>query len=325
MSGRLPVLALCLLPSCAALRAQLLRPVHVAHAPGSPGSGAKHLRAPVPRLLLDGVQHSGTAAFAAAFAASVVATVALHPMDTLKTRQQAAATADAGVWRGLSANVLKEAPDAAVFLAISEQLSQMLSQQPWFATHITMTLLLAGAAGDAVGSVFRLPAEVLCKRLQTDSGLCWHDALQGTSRQSWLAAWEAILFRDVPMGGLQIAAYRHAHVHLAPVLASIAAAVGASVPDSLSDCLAGLLAGACAAALTTPLDVLVTHAATSRPEADGARPRGPMQIGAELVRAEGPLSLTRGFGARTVYYAWVCGCFFGLYEAFRRALEAHGF
>jgi hypothetical protein len=65
----------------------------------------------------------------------------------------------------------------------------------------------------------------------------------------------------------------------------------ASVPDSLSDCLAGLLAGACAAALTTPLDVLVTHAATSRPEADGARPRGPMQIGAELVRAR-PLALT---------------------------------
>jgi len=86
-------------------------------------------------------------------------------MDTMKTRQQAtAADADAGsvgVWRGVEMNVLKEAPDAAVFLALSEQLSQSLAcHSPWCASHLTMTLLLAGAVGDAVGSIFRLPAEV---------------------------------------------------------------------------------------------------------------------------------------------------------------------
>ena len=45
---------------------------------------------------------------------------------------------------------------------------------------------------------------------------------------------------------------------------------------------------------------------------------------ATLVREQGLQSLTRGIGPRTVYYAWVCAAFFGLYEAFRRYFEAHG-
>ena len=115
----------------------------------SRSADAHRARAPV--ALVDGVAHSGTAAFAAAFGASVIATVAMHPMDTLKVRQQAESETTCGMWRGVSANVLKEAPDAAVFLAISETLSQSLAySSPWFASHLTMTLLLAGAVGEYV-------------------------------------------------------------------------------------------------------------------------------------------------------------------------------
>lgn len=163
---------------------------------------------------------------------------------------------------------------------------------------------------------------MLCKRLQTDSAVCWHEALSGTSRESWMAAWGAIVYRDVPFGGLQIAAYREAHDHLAtPMLAVL----GASLPDSASDCLAGLVAGACAAALTTPLDVVVTRAATAPPTPAGAHAPSPLEHGVRLVEEEGLASLTRGIGARTLYYAWVTAAFFGLYEALRRTLEAHGF
>ena len=184
-----------------------------------------------------------------------------------------------------------------------------------------------------MGSIFRLPAEVLCKRLQTDSAIGWSDALSGTSKASWIAAWEAIVYRDVPFGGLQIAAYREARLAIGASLT----AIGASLPDSASDCLAGLLAGACAAALTTPLDVLVTHVTTADEHTEGeegevgegatrsgGRRRSPLAVGATLVREQGVLSLTRGIGHRTVYYAWVCAAFFGLYEAFRRYFEAHG-
>lgn len=160
----------------------------------------------------------------AAFAASSISTIALHPLDTVKTRIQVGVDGSnpmlgdlvypgvAGLYRGLSLNVLKEAPDAAIFLAVSEAMSHSLAlQNPWFASHVTITLLLSGAAGDAIGSIFRLPAEVLCKKAQTsvaDEG--WATHLADTSFESWISAWSAILYRDVPMGGLQIATFHTA-------------------------------------------------------------------------------------------------------------------
>jgi len=42
----------------------------------------------------------------------------------------------------------------------------------------------------------------------------------------------------------------------------------------------------------------------------------------DLIREQGPLTLTRGLGYRTLYYAPLVGIFFGLYEHFRKMLEA---
>ena len=97
----------------------------------------------------------------AAFAASAMATALLHPIDTLKTRLQSGAYTVSparppvlrrlrpapdeparprlmtGLYTGLPANVLKEAPDAAVFLMVSEELSRTLAySSPWFASHL---------------------------------------------------------------------------------------------------------------------------------------------------------------------------------------------
>ena len=320
----------------------------------------------------------------AAFAASAVATSLLHPLDTLKTRLQSdaypvGASVDApvtrqqltsGLYKGLSANVLKEAPDAAVFLALSEELSRHLSvSSPWFASHLTVTLLLSGAIGDACGSVLRLPAEVVCKRLQTGSD-CWQGALADTSWEAWMESWAAIVARDVPLGALQIAiyasgrqairaarsraaaaaatatlaattpsdglndaAYAAGALPLMPLppdgglgtlgtLGSMVSADGAgamlsvggldsavvggqldgldrlaevlatALPDSLSDVLAGVLAGAVAAALTTPMDVIVTHVATTAHDGSGPPGRHPFQRGMDLIREQGSLTLS---------------------------------
>jgi hypothetical protein len=76
--------------------------------------------------------------------------------------------------------------------------------------------MLAGAAGDAAGSIFRLPAEVLCKRMQTHAGEVAEGngvlaTLASTPRGAWAASWAAILSRDVPFGGLQVAMYEQLH------------------------------------------------------------------------------------------------------------------
>jgi len=210
----------------------------------------------------------------------------------------------------LGANVLKEAPDAAIYLAICEQLSHTLVSNTWFASHLGFTFFVTGAIGDAAGTIVRLPAEVACKRLQTGSSTSIPGALADVSLQSWLAAWSAILLRDVPLGGLQVACYRECHDWVHELTSMLSTA-----PDVLSDVLAGMLAGAIAAAITTPLDVIVTHMATSH--ADSKPGYGALQVGAELVREQGLMTLTRGMGLRVLYFAPLVGCFFGLYEYFR--------
>jgi len=224
------------------------------------------------------------------------------------------------VYTGLPENVLKEAPDAAIYLAVCEQLSQSLSTNAWFASHLTLTLLLAGAIGDAVGTVVRLPAEVVCKRLQTGCASSVFAAFSDVSRDSWLACWSAILLRDVPLGGLQVAVYSASHAYAEAMASSLSPAS----PDAVADVIAGMVAGAAAAALTTPLDVVVTHTTTQPRQPDGGQPANALQVGLALVAEQGPLTLTRGMGLRVLYYAPLVGCFFGLYEYFRELLDAMG-
>ena len=295
------------------------------------------------------VAHSLLRDGTSAFAASALATTLLHPLDTLKTRIQSqryrvgangavvrtrprrelltdlhahAAHAPAhphtrqqqreraqlqplfaDLYTGLGSNILKEAPDAAVYLALYQCLSQALlaDEFGWWASHATLALLVAGAAGDAAGSVLRLPAEVACKRLQTGVA-AGGDALQALG--------------DVPLGGLQVAIYAEAQHSLHTTMEALQAAA----PDSAADVLAGVLAGGLAAALTNPLDVVVTHCATQ----EGGGGRGPLGLASDLVHEQGVGTLARGVGLRIAYYAPLVGAWFGLYEAFRGALDSVG-
>lgn len=96
-------------------------------------------------------------------------------------------------------------------------------------------------------------------------------------------------------------------------------AVSDATPEALTDVAAGIIAGAAAAALTTPLDVLVTHTLTTSGDADG---RGSLLSRArDLVHEQGPATLMRGIGLRTMYYAPQVGLFFGFYEFFRTLPE----
>lgn len=295
---------------------------------------------------------------ASAFVASALATAMLHPLDTVKCRLQSSAyTVEAlcpgegcvlgvpvppglvdlfrprlrrrrpvagsprqrlyaDVFTGLGAGVLKEAPDAAVYLAFYESLSRSLLVQPWWASHVVFALLIAGALGDAAGSVLRLPAEVLAKRLQTGTVATKQDGpgslFADTPLDEWLDSWGAILSRDMPFGGLQVAFFEESREFFH--------AVSDATPDALTDVAAGVIAGALAAALTTPLDVVVTHTLTTSGEAD-SRGRSALSRARDLVQEQGPATLLRGIGLRTMYYGPQVGLFFGFYEFFRTLPE----
>lgn len=97
-------------------------------------------------------------------------------------------------------------------------------------------------------------------------------------------------------------------------------AVSDATPDALTDVAAGVIAGALAAALTTPLDVVVTHTLTTSGEAD-SRGRSALSRARDLVQEQGPATLLRGIGLRTMYYGPQVGLFFGFYEFFRTLPE----
>ena len=136
------------------------------------------------------------------------------------------------------------------------------------------------------------------------------DALLEQSLAEWLSAWGAILARDVPMGGLQVAFFEtfryamqamhaaapDAAADVAAGAASVAAASAASfaAPDVVTDICAGALAGALAAAFTTPLDVLVTHILTTECAVlpDGTR-QSALCRARLLVEEQGALTLVR--------------------------------
>jgi hypothetical protein len=140
-------------------------------------------------------------------------------------------------------------------------------------------LTLAGAIGDALGSSFRTPLELTWKKLQTgesDDGLkTLLGFFQQGQIQTLLIAWAAVLCRDVPFAGLQIALF-----DVYKNLFSSLDDVGVSL--FLQRALWGAFAGGTAAVLTTPFDNLTTNLMTassssSSPSPSSTQGQGPGQ------------------------------------------------
>lgn len=138
-------------------------------------------------------------------------------------------------------------------------------------------LTLSGAVGDALGSVFRVPLELIYKQIQTGSSTSGSAYLGSLLRadggtRMLLLSWVAVLCRDVPFAGLQIALF-----DVYKTLFSSLDDAGLSI--FLQRALWGAFAGGTAAFLTTPFDNLTTNLMLAT-----QRPVGPTQ-GEESSRA----------------------------------------
>lgn len=255
----------------------------------------------------------------AAFVASALATLVVHPLDTVKTRVQVGVRGPQlmnGVYKGVLMNVLKEAPNAAIYLAVYEIFKEWLmgmSGVTFFRDLPLVTFMVAGALGDAVGSLVRVPTEIVNKRVQTGKNDNVKDAVTeivstGDGRSGMASAWQAVLMRDVPYGGLQIMLYE-----FGKVLLSAHPQWGGGVGG---DVIVGALSGMVAAMVTTPMDVLVTRLSVK--EGEG----GVGTVSRSIWEEEGIGGFCRGMWQRGLYYAPMIGLFFALYE-FNRGLLAH--
>lgn len=224
-----------------------------------------------------------------------------------------------GLYRGIVSNILKEAPNAAIYLAVYEILKNFLLSTSTFHNLPLLVFIIAGALGDAIGSIVRCPAEIVNKRLQlgvNDSGLeALRDAfLTAEGRQASSVAWGAVLLRDVPYGGLQIALYEFGRqlILTHPDATGLSAGV-------LTDVITGAAAGCVAAMVTTPADVLVTRLSVQNPQCylETRRYMGVVSTLQRILRDEGVGALFAGVFQRGAYYAPLIGLFFALYEATR--------
>eukprot|EP00469_Lotharella_globosa_P011909 CAMPEP_0167776000 /NCGR_PEP_ID=MMETSP0111_2-20121227/2879_1 /TAXON_ID=91324 /ORGANISM="Lotharella globosa, Strain CCCM811" /LENGTH=480 /DNA_ID=CAMNT_0007665993 /DNA_START=75 /DNA_END=1517 /DNA_ORIENTATION=- len=205
----------------------------------------------------------------AGMAAGVLSTLALHPIDTIKTRLQKGAknltdaVSQGNLYDGIVSNILKEAPNSAIYMTVVESVQTALLQA--IPNARLLALFLAGGFGDLIGSICRVPAEMLNKRLQTGMSPDIGDACSKTfftpeGRQLTRETWSVVIMRDVPHGAVQYMIFLGMHAPIAALLGHLA--LPASALPFLYDAIPGAIAGATGAYVTTPADVMVTNFAT---------------------------------------------------------------
>ena len=221
-------------------------------------------------------------ALCAAYVASAVSSGIMFPVDTYKTRIQSGRRGiplaiEGGIfrlWSGVQFFIL-DANDAVYVASYGLLKPALLSPvDPTNVLAVFAVLTLAGALGDAVGSVFRVPCEIVCKQVQTGRLTSAQgsvvlletvvDAVRGNKiktvdgsvgasvRRVVALSWIAVLCRDMPFAGLQIAFF--------DVYRSLFSFLDEAGWSTFSQrAVWGAFAGATAGFLTTPFDLLTTQ------------------------------------------------------------------
>jgi len=287
-------------------------------------------------------------AYMAAFGASVGATLIMHPVDTLKTRLVAKSKEHPdgepsptlslaelpSLYDGLIGNVLKEGPSSALYLGVYETVKVQLEATPLADSNLVLVYLLAGGAGELVGSVVRAPAEAVKSRLQSGLDSSPLESLQQVSsdqgRERIVRAWGASCFRDVPAGAIQIAIFELAKVF---IVSRPSIAVGVDVNSLAFEAFLGAVAGGFAAFVTTPADVITTqiitrpqpsHGSGSSTEEATAEQADPNILERFIQNYEegGVDALFVGWKERTAYWTPAIGLFLSFYCTVRQAAIA---
>ncbi len=154
--------------------------------------------------------------YAAGASGSCVSTLIMHPLDTLKTRimsgdkdnadEEDDTNSDENIlnilpelYRGVWANVVKEAPASALYLGVYELVREFLSNTNFGAQYPLWTYLIAGAVGELVGGIIRAPAEAVKVIMQTSEDLTIQEAIKAVSRPEGIAntvrAWQSSIWR----------------------------------------------------------------------------------------------------------------------------------
>lgn len=229
--------------------------------------------------------------FAAAGLATLTSRLALHPLDTLRTRAQRppgvapVRQSFASLWAGLPASCAGSIPAQSVYYSVYAAFKPALGVLP------------AAAVANVVAAVIRVPAELLKQRAQSGAA----PALLGSVR--------AILRADGPTGlwrGFSAQVARD--VPYAMALFGIYEVMAARGRGRDRGMIAGAFAGTLASLATAPLDLIKTRTMLGS---------GSVRISARgILRAEGKAVFWRGVSYRVAYKCCSSAIFFAALEFF---------
>jgi solute carrier family 25 (mitochondrial S-adenosylmethionine transporter), member 26 len=264
-------------------------------------------------------------------AAGCAVEAALYPIDTIKTRLQAAVGGQgwgaliksgggkalyAGVWGNL-AGVL---PSSALFMAVYEPVKQAVYARRDLSKDEAEFWgpVVAGMAAGLAASLTRVPTEVVKQRLQTGEfrgalGALRHIAAKEGVRRGLYAGYGAFLLRDLPFDAIEFVAYERLKV-------ASRAALGRD-PNAGEVSLIGAAAGGITGVVTTPLDVLKTRLMT---QGASGQYKGVFDAAVGIVRSEGWGAMMAGWQPRLLWIS-LGGCvFFPCLEAAKRVFAPDG-
>ncbi|XP_043696647.1 S-adenosylmethionine carrier 1, chloroplastic/mitochondrial-like [Telopea speciosissima] len=261
------------------------------------------------RVLFEGVIAGGTA--------GVVVETALYPIDTIKTRLQAARGGRKillkGLYSGLAGNLAGVLPASAIFVGVYEPTKQKLLRI--FPENLTaFAHLTAGAIGGAAASFVRVPTEVIKQRMQTGQFASAPDAVRFiVSKEGFkglYAGYGSFLLRDLPFDAIQFCIYEQLRIGC-----KLAAQRDLKDPENA---IIGAFAGALTGGITTPLDVIKTRLMV---QGSANQYKGIVNCVQTIVREEGPSALLKGIGLRVLWIGIGGSIFFGVLEKTKHFLS----
>mmetsp|Transcript_4663 Transcript_4663/g.17569 ORF Transcript_4663/g.17569 Transcript_4663/m.17569 type:complete len:364 (-) Transcript_4663:36-1127(-) len=258
---------------------------------------------------------------------------AMHPLDTVRTRMQAAlhkepnfrqAFQSLGGWRGFARGIVPSivwaSPQGAIRLGCYESCKAAITDSPYGPGHGALAVSVSAVIGDLCSSFVKVPRELITQRMQTGQYTSGSEAFRSIVREDGvrglLRGYTSTCFRDAPFMVLLFLSYeqfktwkiRLTFAHQGP------GQVLSPWSDTETVLWAGV-SGAIAGLLTTPFDVIKTQVMT----ASGRT----MRVG-EALRAIGPYGLFTGAGPRSAWWFCVCSIFFTSFERLRIAAEGAG-
>mmetsp|Transcript_7752 Transcript_7752/g.18633 ORF Transcript_7752/g.18633 Transcript_7752/m.18633 type:complete len:331 (+) Transcript_7752:1230-2222(+) len=231
------------------------------------------------------------------------------------------------LYQGLPGALLKEGPPSALYLGVYEAVKTRLLVNPLFEPYPILVYLIAGAAGETIGSVVRAPSENIKARVQSGADASTGEAvrsvlLSAKGRENVVRAWSSSLIRDVPFGAIQLAIFEGLKSFLID-----STSIDSTVVDSLaSEAVLGAIGGSVGALVTTPPDVISLRILTQPTGSNETQaPAGAVEM-AQRIWAEGGFgAFWTGWQARTIYWAPAIGIFLSCYCSIRQLAVSQGF